>query len=411
MLGFSVEIVYDNHQVRKRDKVKITNKCSRDRWKQRFYSTRSLHFLFPCYSLAEVRDHLSNNAHQTERWLKGLCSPEFHSLCEAQFRILEESLAIDNFVLFFRSENGRSGTLEFVPICSFPGLSSVWVVEESQGSLPFILHQPASLPGGMEPSYLLPDYPFVSFREGTIYLLKDGYITVPIHYDRIVMGLLLIGKKGKYVWTKEEQFQILQSAKTIAVACTLNLRWQMNSTSTVQLPKVQKMFSNMFHQVQSPLMAMKTFAKLLLKRLSHDDINTELVENILFQADRLQELLSPLQNMNERLLNSSSAGGLSYPNQLPAYSPNREMDSIESRKQINLHLCWIKDVVQPIFSSIRLVAREKGIRFSSRVEKDMPPCLLDESMLREVVLNICENSIKFTPSGGIIRVRCYWVSI
>ncbi|GJQ08376.1 hypothetical protein GpartN1_g167.t1 [Galdieria partita] len=386
---------------------RISNSCSRCQWKRYFCLKKSSPIL-RFYSLAEI----SEQSNKSGSWTKGLLSSELHSLCEAQFRILEESLAVDNFVLFFRKENDLSGTLEFIPVCSFPGVSSIWVVEKDQGSLPFILHQPPPLPGGMEPSYLLPDYPFVSFREGIIYHLEDGYVTVPIHYDRVVVGLLLIGKKGKHVWTREEEYQILQSAKTVAIACTLNLRWQMNPTATVQLPKIQKLFSNLVHQAQSPLMAMKTFAKLLLKRLPNEDINKELVQNILFQADRLQELLSPLQNVNERLLSNIASGSVAstIPNQLEASNDSGEAENMKSQNSIHLHLCWIKDVIQPVLSSVRYFAREKGIRFSSKLEPDMPPCLVDEQMLREVISNICENAVKFTPTGGVIRVDCYWNS-
>ncbi|GJD07581.1 Adaptive-response sensory-kinase SasA [Galdieria sulphuraria] len=186
----------------------------------------------------------------------------------------------------------------------------------------------------------------------------------------------------------------------------------MSSTTTVQLSKIQKLFSNLLHQAQSPLMAIKTFAKLLLKRLPSEDINKELVQNILFQADRLQELLSPLQHMNERLLShiKSDTISSSIPIQLEASKESREAENLSSQKSISLHLCWLKDVIQPVLSSVRCFAREKGIRFSSKIERDMPPCLVDEQMLREVVLNICENAIKFTPTGGVIRVECYWDS-
>ncbi|GJD07769.1 Adaptive-response sensory-kinase SasA [Galdieria sulphuraria] len=392
MLAFSAWTVYFD-QVRHSLK-KISNSCTRCKRKRYIYLKRQQFPSIRYYSLAEISEHSNKNGKQS--WIEGLCSSEFCSLCEAQFRILEDSLGIDNFVLFFRKENELSGTLEFIPVCSFPGVSSVWVVEEDQGSLPFILRQPPPLPGGMEPSYLLPSYPFVSFREGIIYHLEEGYITIPIHYDRIVVGLLLIGKKGKHIWTREEELQILQSAKTVAIACTLNLRWQMSSTTTVQLSKIQKLFSNLLHQAQSPLMAIKTFAKLLLKRLPSEDINKELVQNILFQADRLQELLSPLQQYERKIVES--------------YKESREAENLSSQKSISLHLCWLKDVIQPVLSSVRCFAREKGIRFSSKIERDMPPCLVDERMLREVVLNICENAIKFTPTGGVIRVECYWDS-
>lgn len=397
-VGLEIPLSYNNCKT-KADKCKTCQRRQRFSLRQRQPSYSLVRY----YALAEVCQQPDKSLNEKASWLKGFYSCEFRSLCEAQFRILEDSIGIDNFVLFFRKENEHLGCLEFVPICSFPGVSSVWVVEEGRGSLPFIMHQPLALPGGMEPSCLLPEYPFVSFREGVIYHLEDGRITIPIHCDRVVVGLLLIGKNGKSVWTKQEEHQILQCAKTIAVASTLNLRWQVNSTSTVDLPKIQKLFSNVLHQVQSPMMAMKTFAKLLSRRLPEEDSNTELIQGILFQTERLQQLLSPLQQMNENLQRQLSLAGNA--NQLPASYEDEEM---KSPKSVQLHLCWIKDVIQPVLSSFRLVAREKGIRFSSKIERDLPPCLLEEQMLREVVSNICDNAIQYTPSGGVIRVQCYW---
>jgi PAS domain S-box-containing protein len=65
------------------------------------------------------------------------------------------------------------------------------------------------------------------------------------------------------------------------------------------------------------------------------------------------------------------------------------------------------DVVDLISGCIRLVrqrAQEVGIKIIQSIDADLPLLHVDERMIKQVVLNLMSNAIKFTPSTGTVLV-------
>jgi signal transduction histidine kinase len=52
----------------------------------------------------------------------------------------------------------------------------------------------------------------------------------------------------------------------------------------------------------------------------------------------------------------------------------------------------------------RPVAKSRGIRFAQRIAPNLPPVVCDRSKLQTVVNGLCDNAVKFTPTGGRITV-------
>ena len=66
------------------------------------------------------------------------------------------------------------------------------------------------------------------------------------------------------------------------------------------LREVRALLQGSVHQLNSPLSAVRTLSKLLLRRLDHDaqdTVSRELARDILIQADRLAELVQPLDRL------------------------------------------------------------------------------------------------------------------
>ena len=75
--------------------------------------------------------------------------------------------------------------------------------------------------------------------------------------------------------------------------------------------------------------------------------------------------------------------------------------------RLNLDM-QIVDVAQTVRGSVRMMAeqaRAAGVELSVDMPDDFPKLKTDEQRLRQVLLNIVSNAIKFTPSGGSVTVK------
>lgn len=63
------------------------------------------------------------------------------------------------------------------------------------------------------------------------------------------------------------------------------------------------------------------------------------------------------------------------------------------------------DVVPGVVSTYQPIAEEKGIRLSYTVPEDLPPVTCMTNWLKQIVINLLHNGIKYTLSGGNVWVR------
>jgi signal transduction histidine kinase len=64
----------------------------------------------------------------------------------------------------------------------------------------------------------------------------------------------------------------------------------------------------------------------------------------------------------------------------------------------------LSDLIQSTVEKMGLMARQKGITLTHRVE-ELPQVRGDEEQLAEVISNLLDNAIKFTPEGGRVTVE------
>ncbi|MBC8087076.1 MAG: GAF domain-containing protein [Phycisphaerae bacterium] len=65
----------------------------------------------------------------------------------------------------------------------------------------------------------------------------------------------------------------------------------------------------------------------------------------------------------------------------------------------------VDEVVDTLYPFVEPLAREKGIRFRVDVDEKMPLLMTDEPKVRQILINLCQNAVKFTETGEVaVRV-------
>jgi PAS domain S-box-containing protein len=132
--------------------------------------------------------------------------------------------------------------------------------------------------------------------------------------------------------------------------------------------------ANMSHEIRTPMNSILGFAD-MLKELADTDLEKEYVENIRKSGKNLLRLINDILDLSK----------------------------IESgKKEVNIHPVDVERVVDEVKSIFALQAGDKGLEIRSTIDEDLPAALLlDEMKLRQILVNLMGNAIKFTDEGFI----------
>lgn len=136
--------------------------------------------------------------------------------------------------------------------------------------------------------------------------------------------------------------------------------------------------SNMSHELRTPLNAVIGYASLLLR--SGDSLSEKQRRYSQFINDSGQHLLKLIDNI-------------------------LDLSRIESGR-VATQLSWftLSDTLSKVASFMQGVASQRQLTLSTDVD-DVGNVFLDESKIRQVVINLLDNATKFTPAGGKIGLK------
>ena len=88
-----------------------------------------------------------------------------------------------------------------------------------------------------------------------------------------------------------------------------------------------------------------------------------------------------------------------------------DLSRIEAgRYELNEEALALAFVIDDCTHMMNLRAKAKGQSIRTFVDESLPRIWADERAIRQVVLNVLSNAIKFTPQGGEIQVKVGWTS-
>jgi signal transduction histidine kinase len=147
-----------------------------------------------------------------------------------------------------------------------------------------------------------------------------------------------------------------------------------------QLQLKDEFLSHVSHELRSPLTAIDQFASILgdglVGRLNSEQL--ESVRMILKNSRQLELMIDDLLEVTR-----AQTGKLT----------------------VDLQRTSLPDAIRDIIGTFRGSAVEKGIGLFARAPSTLPLAYADPSRVRQVLTNLMDNALKFTPSGGRVELH------
>ncbi|AXS40108.1 HAMP domain-containing sensor histidine kinase [Breoghania sp. L-A4] len=145
-----------------------------------------------------------------------------------------------------------------------------------------------------------------------------------------------------------------------------------------------------------------------LATMSHE-LRTPLNAILGFSEVMQNEVLGPMQNATYKDyasdIHNSGQHLLNLINEI------LDLSRIEAgRYELNEEATTLVHIVEDCLHLMKLRAKSKSISFNDQFEQDLPKLWADERAVRQVVLNLMTNAVKFTPTNGEISVKVGWTA-
>ncbi|TBR58152.1 GAF domain-containing protein [Mastigocladus laminosus UU774] len=339
-------------------------------------------------------------------------SSEFIDLCREQMALLVQGLGASLSVVYLTQELVEAPTSEakLIPLVVYPE-TAVGVQHANALALPKLNHKLLTAAKDFPTPLNAETEDRTSKNPHEEYLLSGDKIVLPLVYKDVVMGLLVTAREDR-TWNEQERDRIESIARTLAIACILDQRrtWlemQLHQQQILQ-EKQQDLLDNLLHQFRNPLTALRTFGKLLLKRLRPGDPNREVAESIVRESDRLQELLKKFDEVIDFGVENLA------PLKLPEQQEIFVEATVEKEHKPALLLpgtgekeadCYIAEILQPLLVSAQAIAQERNLQLTTNIPSHLPLVHANRKALTEVFSNIIDNALKYTPAGGKILIE------
>jgi two-component system phosphate regulon sensor histidine kinase PhoR len=146
-------------------------------------------------------------------------------------------------------------------------------------------------------------------------------------------------------------------------------------TTLRHLERVKTEFvANVSHELRTPLTSIKGFVETLMdSSLEDPGLSRRFLTIINAESNRLQRLVDDLL-MLSRLENR--------------------------RGEVSLEHASLADAVTKVLTVLTTLAQEKKVEITTHLPAQLPPLMIGEDFLGQVLMNLIENAIKYTPTGG-----------
>jgi len=147
-----------------------------------------------------------------------------------------------------------------------------------------------------------------------------------------------------------------------------------------QLLIKDQILSNVSHELRTPLTAVHQFVTILLDGLA-GELNTQQLEYLQIARKNVEQLTGMIQDLLDAT--RADAGKLS----------------------IEPSPVALRDVVAEVVRTLQSRSQELGITLEHEAVGELPTVFGDSARIRQILINLIDNALKFTSGGGHVTVR------
>jgi PAS domain S-box-containing protein len=205
--------------------------------------------------------------------------------------------------------------------------------------------------------------------------------------DRLEMEKRLLCKNGQLVWAhlsislipgtngKPEFFLAMIEDITTRKQTELQLRESKEAAEAGSRAK-SEFLATMSHELRTPLNAIMGLSQLLQ-----------------------QEIVGVLNHKQKEYVNCIYSSGEHL---LALINDILDLSKVEvGKEELLLSSIEVEELCDYVTSTVRDRAFAKGLEFTSEIDEKVNTCIADDRRLKQMLLNLLTNAIKFTVSGGV----------
>jgi signal transduction histidine kinase len=185
--------------------------------------------------------------------------------------------------------------------------------------------------------------------------------------------------------TQYDSFLLTTAAIQIAMAIQNALLFAEVKDKNAALERVNHLKSQFLatvtHELRTPLHSIISYGALILEGFLDGDLTSEQEEHIQFMVDRAEDLSRLVDDM-------------------------LDLSKIEAdRLEVKTEPLRLEKSLQEVVNQLKPMANTKGLNLTLEAAGSLPLALADGVRIRQVVLNLVSNALKFTEKGGV-TIRC-----